>query len=302
MRIRSRFSSGSDPSFARVTGDDGLTRQEVLGRILVRLGRLTTEQAEYVYLHQKEFGLPFGETAVKLGIIDISELQFALGRQFEFPVLDRNADSVDKLVVSAFDPHHRIAKITRHLRTQILLNWTGPAHHARVLAVASVSRRDGRSVLAANLAVSFAQLGEETLLIDGDLRIPRQHSLFRNANQVGLSTVLSRRSGTDAIRRFAPIPSLSILYAGAVPPNPEELLGRNRLRDVLMDVGATYSVVIIDTSAAELGTDAQLVCRAAGNVLAIARKNRTRLAELKAFVQQLQTGGPGLLGMVMNEY
>ena len=107
-----------------------------------------------------------------------------------------------------------------------MLRWfdTDPAHKA--LAIISGERREGRSYIAANLAVVFSQLGEHTLLIDADMRNPSQHKLFGLDNGGGLSAVLSGRGRPVTVKHVPGLPDLWVLPAGAPPPNPLELLAR----------------------------------------------------------------------------
>jgi len=109
------------------------------------------------------------------------------------------------------------------LRSQISLRWTHPKER-KSLVIASAGRGEGRSWLAANLATVFAQMGERVLLIDADLRHPRQHELFNLNNSVGLSALLTGRAGREIVVRIHPKLRLFVLPAGLLPPNPQELL------------------------------------------------------------------------------
>ncbi len=274
-----------------------------LGAILVGLGKLTEEDTDRVSQHQQRHGLKFGEAAIRLGIIDDAELRLALSRQFSFPVVEHDEGLIDDLVVAAFDPHHPIAQTARHLRSQISSRW--PERSSRtghVVTLVSPNRFDGRSVLTANLAVVFAQLGEATLLIDADLRNPRQHELFCCKDGPGLSSILSGRAGPEAIEPCPFIDRLSILKAGPIPPNPEELLGRERFAKLIREVSGRYDTVIIDSAAAELGSDAEITSAKAQHAIVIARRDSTKSVAITALVAQLQEAGVHVVGAVMNDY
>ena len=107
-----------------------------------------------------------------------------------------------------------------------MLRWFDRAEERQVLTIVGAERGEGRSYLAANLAIVFSQLGERTLLVDADLREPRQHYLFHLENQIGFSTLLAGRSREEAIVRIPDLAGLSVLPAGPTPPNPLELLNR----------------------------------------------------------------------------
>src|SRR5262249_10616912 len=141
------------------------------------------------------------------------------------------------------------------------------------LAVVSPCRGEGRSYLAANLAVVFSQLGERTLLIDADMRTPRQHVMFNLENRAGLSTILSGRADMQVIEHIVPLLDLSIMPSGPVPPNPQELLGRPLFRKLLADVAQEFDIVILDPPAGNANADAQTVAARAGGALMVARRH-----------------------------
>ena len=130
-----------------------------------------------------------------------------------------------------------------------MLRWFDKAELRQVLTVVGAERGEGRSYLAANLAIVFSQLGERTLLVDADLRTPRQHELFFLENKIGFSTVLSGRSREEAIVRIPDLAGLCVLPAGPMPPNPLELLNRLNFDEFMIQVKASFDVVIIDTPA-----------------------------------------------------
>jgi receptor protein-tyrosine kinase len=182
-----------------------------------------------------------------------------------------------------------------------MLRWFDKAELRQVLAIVGSGRSDGRSYLAANLAVVFSQLGERTLLVDADLRFPRQHELFYLENKVGFSTVLSGRSREEAIVRIPDLAGLCVLPAGPVPPNPLELLNRLNFDEFLIQVKASFDIVIIDTPALSIGEDGAMMAVRTGAALAVARKGKTRMADFTDMVQGLMNAGVAVVGSVLNE-
>ncbi|UUZ51625.1 hypothetical protein LP420_06925 [Massilia sp. B-10] len=149
----------------------------------------------------------------------------------------------------AFEPFGTQAEAMRKLRVELSRRWfKRPGQHA--LAITSAEPQEGRTFLAANLAVAFAQLGQRTLLIDADLRAPRQHTLFGLSNRVGLSALLTRRLAAEAVEQIPELTGLSVLTASAAPPNPAELLGRPAFGTLIAALARYYDVVLIDTPAA----------------------------------------------------
>jgi chain length determinant protein tyrosine kinase EpsG len=268
-----------------------------IGAMLIDSGKISAEDAERIFLLQKTQGLRFGEAAVRLGLVTESEINAALATQFEYPYLHSAETGVRPEVVAAYEPFSRQVERLRAVRSQLMLRWFSPDQ--RVIAVASARSKDGRSYIAANLAVVFSQLGERTLLIDADMRRPRQHELFNLPNQVGLSTALSGRDEGRG-KRVSGLVDLSVLPSGPIPPNPSELLSRASFGDLLERAREEYDVVIVDTAAAESGADIQTVAHRTRGVLMLARKNRSRLREVQALSDSIQGAGAVVVGTVLN--
>lgn len=200
-----------------------------IGAILVDSGKLTLDQADQVMRLQKQNNIRFGEAAKLLGLASEEDIQFALARQYGYAYLRRGEGKVDDNLIAAYEPYSKPVEALRALRSQLMLRWFDPDDGHKMLTIASPNRGDGRSWLAANLAIVFSQLGERTLLIDADLRHGSQHSLFKLNNQTGLSTVLAGRTTTASVQRVPSFADLSVFTCGPIPPNPQELLGRDML-------------------------------------------------------------------------
>ena len=205
-------------------------------------------------------------------------------------------------LVVARDPFHPCAEELRALRTQLVIRWDKAGVRPRRLAVVSPGAHEGRSYLAANLAVAFAQLGERTLLIDADLRTPRQDRIFGVGDAAGLAALLGGRTGREALVPLPEHGALALLPAGAPPHNPQELLSRPALGALLDDLGTDFDVVVLDTPPARPYADAQSVAFRAGHALVIARKHRTSLADAGAVVRQLGDAGTCVVGAVCNAF
>jgi len=205
-------------------------------------------------------------------------------------------------LVVAREPFHPCAEELRALRTQLVIRWDRAGVRAPRLAIVSPGAREGRSYLAANLAVAFAQLGERTLLIDADLRAPRQHAIFGVAGERGLAAVLAGRAGRDALVALPDFGSLSLLPAGAPPHNPQELLSRPALASLLHELRPDFDVVLLDTPAARACADAQSIAYRAGHALVLARRHRTRLADAAAVIRDLGATGTQVVGTVCNAF
>jgi protein-tyrosine kinase len=273
-----------------------------VGAILAEQGKLGLRDIERVLELQQRQGSRFGEAALRVGLITKEDLQSALAAQYDFPHLLPGPGGISTEVVVAYEPLHPRAEELRALRAELLIRGSNAEVRHRVLAIASPGPGEGRSYVAANLAVLFAQLGERTLLIDADLRAPRQQRIFDIPDTRGLSAVLSGRADRSAV---IPIPNcgrLSVLPAGAHPPNPQELLSRQVLGDLLQELRSEFDVILLDTPPAKLYADARIVAFQAGSVMVLARKGRTRLADTTGVIRDFDNTGARIVGTVLNAF
>ena len=275
-----------------------------LGAILIDGGQLKPEDAERVLQYQKQQNLRFGEAALRLGLISEADIQFALSRQFAYAYLRRTPGEIRPLsdeLIAAYQPFSTRVEQLRAIRSQLMLRWFDRAEERQVLTVVGAERGEGRSYLAANLAIVFSQLGERTLLVDADMREPRQHFLFHLENQIGFSTLLAGRSREEAIVRISDLAGLSVLPAGPTPPNPLELLNRLNFDEFMIQAKSAYDVIIVDTPAMTSGEDAAMIAVRTGAALAVARGGSTRVAAYTDLVQGLMDAGVAVVGSVLNE-
>lgn len=298
-------SPSSVPSFAVPDVRDKLPPSmpdRSIGAILIKIGRLSAADAEKVIRYQVERNVRFGDAAIALGLLTEADIEFALSRQYDYPYLLRGESSISESVVAAYEPFTSRVEAFRALRNQLMWRWFDSGAERKTLAIASAERGDGRSFFAANLAVVFSQQGQRTLLIDADLRNPSQHQLFGLENRVGLSSVLSGRNGVEAVQRVAPLLDLSVLTAGAPPPNPSELLGRPAFGQVLRELAQQFDVILIDTPATAECSDAQMIGGRAGGALVVTRQNTSHVREVHDAIAVLSESRTHLVGTALNDY
>jgi chain length determinant protein tyrosine kinase EpsG len=271
-----------------------------IGGVLVEAGRLRAEDADLIVRVQRERGLRFGETGLSLGLLTPHDIDFALARQFDYPYLQAGSSPVSMEVFAAYAPFSREAEALRALRAQLMVRWFDDGPGRSALAIVSAGRGEGRSYVAANLAVTFSQAGERTLLIDADMRTPRQHRLFGVDNRFGLSAVLALRSNGGSIQRIPGLPHLSLLPAGAIPPNPHELVMRPVFGDLLQQLGAHYDVILLDSPPVSEAADAQTLAARAGAALVVVRKHKSRAVQVRALREVIPE--PSIVGAVLNDF
>jgi protein-tyrosine kinase len=270
-----------------------------IGSILLNAGKISRTDADYIVALQKQKGLRFGDAAKALGFINENDIQKALSDQFDFPFQEAADENLSRELYAAYEPFCAQTETLRCVRGQLILRWFTDTR--KFLAIASSGRSEGRSTLAANLAIVFSQLGKRTLLIDADLRQPRQGDLFKLKSRYGLSDMLAGRADSSVLTQIPVFPDLSLLPSGTVPPNPTELISRG-LKNCLHQLDAKFDIVLIDTPSAEWGIDAQIIAAICGGALLLARQHQTRINDLQLLKTALQDSGCECLGAVLTEF
>jgi chain length determinant protein tyrosine kinase EpsG len=273
--------------------------EALIGELLLSAGTLTEQDVDRVVTVQQKSGLRFGEVAIELGLLREVDLYRALSRQFDFPYVIAGESSLDPSLYAAYSPFGHEAEAMRTLRSQLKLRWF---NDRKTLALVQARAGEGCSNVAANLAISFSQLGEHTLLIDADMRAPSQHRLFGLPAGDGLCNMLNGRSSLANVLTPVPgFPNLSVLCAGATVPNPQELLHRLSFAFTMETLSTSFDVVIVDAPPALEFADAQPIAAGAGAHLFVTRQHATRAADIEAMKERLQPAGSALLGAVMTK-
>jgi protein-tyrosine kinase len=273
-----------------------------IGAILVDEGKLSLYDAERVLEVQKREGLRFGDAAIKLRVVSAEDIQRALALQYKYSYLLPEDGNLSPELVAAFSPFSVEVEALRGLRSHLMLRWFTSNTKPRTLAIVSPHAKEGRSYLAANLAIVFSQLGERTLLIDADLRNPRQHTLFRILDQAGLSTILAGRADEKVLQRIAGFRGLSVLSAGPIPPNPLELLEGSSFARLLRLYEASFDVILLDTPAGLANADASAIAERAGGSLIIVRQDVTPESAVEELQHQLALTGSKVVGGVLANF
>lgn len=268
-----------------------------IGGLLLKQGKLTPENAEAVLRMQNELGIRFGEAAQRLGFVTENDIQQALARQFDYPYLQVGEGSYSSQLIAAYQPFSPQVETLRAVRSQLMLRWCARGHKS--IAIVGIDAGDGASLFAANLAIVFSQLGERTLLVDADMRAPQQQDIFALKARQGLSDMLAARTEHDPIERIDDFVALSVLTAGTLPPNPQELLARSAFVALNGRLEQQYDLVIYDTPAFNTSADALAVVARTRGVLLVVRKNKTALADINAMTEHVRNCGAEVVGSVL---
>ena len=271
-----------------------------IGELLVELGKISKADVERVIKVQHEKGMRFGDAAINLGLITEADINQVLSIQFNYPYLQAGKGSYSKELVAAYAPFTPQVEAMRTLRSQVVNQWFSEGHKA--MAIVSVNDGEGGSSLTANLAILCSQLGHRTLLVDANLRDPHQHILFNLAEKRGLSDILALRQDMSLISGLDTFPNLSILGAGTLAPNPQELLNRATFANFMNQAMSKFDLILVDASSAAKSADAQAVVALCGGVLIVSRLNHTKLSDIADTKAQIEFTGSRVIGAVINHF
>jgi capsular exopolysaccharide synthesis family protein len=235
----------------------------------------TPEEAE------ERLGLPM------LGVID----------RFKF---SNGGKVVQEPIISLYEKHSANVESFKALRTSLLLS--APDNPPKSIIVTSMMPGEGKSLISANLAVTIAQTGQRVLLIDGDMRKPRLHKLFKLDNSLGgLSTYLAG-AGSEFLFQQGPLPSLSITPAGPLPPNPSELLSSKKFVELLNEQQSNYDIIIFDSAPIISVTDSLIISRAVDGVIVVTLAASTPYNVVQKGLKLLTDVKANILGLVVNGF
>ena len=283
--------------------DEGTVVDRSIGDIIAETRNLSADQVEQILARQRERGERFGEAAIQLGFASTDDVLFALAQQFHYPYAPEEQRKLSPELVALNQPFSVQAEAFRAIRSQVMMrvfNEQSGAHPA--LAVVSPDSGDGKTFFAANLAVTLAQLGGRTLLVDADMRGPRQHEVFNLPNKSGLSGILSGRAATQVVQQVPGVSSLFLLPVGITPPNPLELVERPAFGLLIRELTSKFDHVVVDTPAAVYGSDSAVVAARCGAALVVARRDKSSVSSLEDLIGNIAETPTKLAGVIFNEY
>lgn len=263
-------------------------------RAAMQLGLLTREEIERAFVRTLN-----SIDSEKSSIIEAALRKVSAGRQL---VLRQGSEvTPGEWLAPSLDLGNPRGEQLRTLRTQLLL-LCETTRAATMIAIVSPSAGEGRSQLAAELALSFAQLGKRTLLVDADMRRPRLQTMFGCAEDTGLADAIAD-AGQPYLHPVKNFPLMQFFSAGRVQQtNPLELLSDNRFARMMDDWRRSYTFVVIDTPPVAEYSDAVAVATLAGRVLVVGRAKHTPYKGLREMMRRLAVTQSRVLGAVMNHF
>lgn len=209
-------------------------------------------------------------------------------------------------IITRADPKSPVSEVFRTLRTN--LQYMKKSNSCQTLVITSTVQGEGKSFVAANLAVTFAQASKKTLIIDADMRRPRQHNIFGVDMFPGLSNYLSginlsRSRHETSIKECiyaTKIDNLYMMPSGNIPPNPSELLQSRKLNALLDEIEPNFDVIIFDGAPCLLVTDSTIISRVVDATILVASQNKTKMDDLKEAKRRINHVGGHIAGVVLN--
>jgi capsular exopolysaccharide synthesis family protein len=202
--------------------------------------------------------------------------------------------------IAAMEPRSPVTEAFRSLRTNI--QFASVDYPVQSLLITSTSPSEGKTTVAANLGVVLAQGGRQVVLLDADLRRPRMHKVMGLANRKGLTSLFVQdQVHFDGSIKQTKTQGLSVITSGHLPPNPSELLGSDKMIEILNSIKHEADVVILDTPPVMAVTDATVLSRHVDAVLIVVKPGTTRIGATKQTIEQLRRIGAHVLGVVLND-
>lgn len=202
-------------------------------------------------------------------------------------------------LITKLNPRSPISEQFRTIRTN--LQFSSVDESLQVILITSPEPGAGKSLTAANLAVTYAQQGKKVLLVDADMRIPTIHYTFRLDNLRGLSTILVGECTLEDAIANSDVDHLDLISCGPIPPNPAELLASNQMAKVLSDARKLYDIIILDTPPVLASADAQILTTIVDGTLLVIRSKYTKYDACKKAKELLETSNAKLLGVILND-
>ena len=202
-------------------------------------------------------------------------------------------------LIAQSDPKNPAAEAYRVIRTSIQFAQAGK--NLQAIMVTSCTPDEGKSLTIANLAVVLTQAGKSVLVMDCDMRNPTVHKNFGLSNRVGLSSCISLGTALAEAVQETQVPGLYALTCGVVPPNPSELLGSERMQQLLQEAKEQYDYVLVDVPPVLPVTDTLLVGRIVDGVIIVIDSGNVKVEAARDVKQRLLRAGANILGVVLNK-
>jgi succinoglycan biosynthesis transport protein ExoP len=210
----------------------------------------------------------------------------------------RNKDASPNPLMSSTPIPANFSEAFKTIRTNVL--FSSAEEGLRSIVVTSAGPGEGKSIVAANLAIALAQAGQRVLLVDADMRRPRVHEIFGNNQEPGLSNLLTGNAKSGEAIRKSIVPGLWLMASGHIPPNPAELLGSRRYLDLMSSLDAHFDWVVLDTPPVLVVADSSIVANHSSGVVFVVASDKTNRHAAREAVEQLEGSNAHIVGTILN--
>lgn len=211
--------------------------------------------------------------------------------------LSRKDEAIESSVLD--NPLSPVAESYRLIRASLLLS--SPDHPPRTILITSMLQQEGKTSTTANLAAILAHNNKKVLIIDCDMRRPRQHSLYSIANTYGLSNYLSGNiDKAETLIKQGPTDSIFLVTSGPNPPNPAELLSSKKMRSILLEAQEKFDFVLLDSPPLQQVTDSLMLGPLVDGAIVVIKAGKTTYDMLDSGIKKLREGHTNILGVVLN--
>ncbi|WP_239775984.1 polysaccharide biosynthesis tyrosine autokinase [Mammaliicoccus sp. K-M42] len=211
----------------------------------------------------------------------------------------KKSDKEITTLITHKKPKAVVSEKFRGIRSNILFSTADD--DIQTLLVTSDKPASGKSTVSANIAVTYAQAGFKTLLIDGDMRKPTQHYIFNQNNITGLSNLIINKSTFEEAVHATEVLNLDVLTSGPIPPNPSELIGSTNMLEIFEELKKQYDFILVDTPPVNTVTDAQLIGELTKNAVYIIDVENNNKESVKKGKELLEKSGTKILGAILNK-
>lgn len=208
------------------------------------------------------------------------------------------ARPVSANLVTHYSPKSPISEAFRTLRTNI--HFADPDQQLTSLLITSAGPSEGKSTIVSNLALTFANTGRRTLLLDCDLRKPNVHNIFETQRDPGLTNVLMKESSWKDVLRETKIPNLYMIPSGPIPPNPTEMVGSQGMKDLIEQFKTEFDLILLDSPPVVAVTDAAILSVVVDATLLVVELGRSRASGVNRALDLLEKVKANLMGIITN--
>ena len=242
-------------------------------------------------------GLPILAIIPAIGRVQDNRKKKKKGYKFNLKV--SSSEKIERRLLTHEDPKSPISEAYRSLRTSLM--YDNDEENCKIMLVSSSGPGEGKTTTVANLAITYANMGKKTLLVDADLRKPVIHKMFKSDSEKGFTNFLtSNEKDIKNLYYSTDVKNLSIIKSGAVPPNPSELLSSKAMNDFIDQVKNTFDVVLFDTPPMIAVTDAFILDKFVDKKLLVIRASVTQKGALERTLVNMENMSTSLDGVVFN--